>query len=149
MEYILVKVRADKQHDNGTITKCTDTYLTNALTFTEAEARIYKETSPLYTGDFEISAVSKKKYVDVFFDNQGGEDCRWYECRTNFITINEKTGAEKRTPANYLLCAPDLHMALSRFDGYMRGTLADFELIAVMETPILDVFTDNADGNAQ
>lgn len=148
MDYILVKVRADKQLDNGAITKTSDTYLTSALTFTEAEARIYKETSSLYTGDFDISAVSKKKYVDVYFDTQGqDEDCRWYECRTNFITTNEKTGAEKRTPANYLVCAPDLHMALSRFDGYMRGTLADFELIAVIETPILDVFTDT--NNAQ
>ena len=44
------KVRYDKMMENGMQKKVTEPYLVDALTFTEAEARITEEVTPFISG---------------------------------------------------------------------------------------------------
>ena len=44
--YFLVKVKYDKMMDNGVQKTVTEPYLVDALSFTEAEARITEEITP-------------------------------------------------------------------------------------------------------
>ena len=44
------KVRYDKMQENGTVKKVNEPYLVDALTFTEAEARIMEEMKPFISG---------------------------------------------------------------------------------------------------
>ena len=46
------KIRYDKTQENGSIKKVTEPYLVDALSFTEAEARIIEEMTPFVSGDF-------------------------------------------------------------------------------------------------
>lgn len=134
------KVRYDRMMENGMMKKVNEPYLVDALTFTEAEARIVEEMKPLISGDYSISSEKKTKISEIFF-NEGGD--RYYQVKVNFITLDEKTGVEKKTSTLILVQASDFENALKNFQEGMKGTLADYEIASIVETMIMDVFPMN------
>lgn len=136
-QWIKTSVRFDKTMENGAIKKVTEPYLVDALSFTEAEARIIEEVTPFISGEFTVSAVNKSKVSEIFWDASGD---RWYQVKAAFITINEKTGAEKRSKTVFMVQASDFKRAYDNFMQGMKGTMADFEIIGITETAIMDVF---------
>ena len=140
------KVRYDKTLENGMQKKVTEPYLVDALSFTEAEARIIKEITPFITGEFEIANIKKAKINEMFFDESGD---KWYKCKVNFITLDEKSGMEKKTASNMMVQAEDLQKALQGLVQGMLGTLADYEIAAITETQIMDVYPYAPDEEAQ
>ncbi|MDE6095080.1 MAG: DUF4494 domain-containing protein [Muribaculaceae bacterium] len=131
------KVRYDKMMENGTVKKVNEPYLVDALTFTEAEARIIEEMTPFISGEFSISAVKKTKVSEIFFDDSAD---RYYMVKVNFITLDEKSGVEKKSASFILTQASDLEGALSRFKEGMKGTMADYDIASIVETPLMDVY---------
>ena len=63
------KIRYDKIMENGAIKKVTEPYLVDALSFTEAEARIIEEMTPYISGEFSVSAVKRTKISEIFWDD--------------------------------------------------------------------------------
>ena len=131
------KVRYDKMMENGTVKKVNEPYLVDALTFTEAEARIIEEMTPFISGEFSISAVKKTKVSEIFFDDTAD---KYYMVKVNFITLDEKSGVEKKSASFILTQASDLEGALSRFKEGMKGTMADYDIASIVETPLMDVY---------
>lgn len=136
-QWIKTSVRFDKTMENGAIKRVTEPYLVDAISFTEAEARIIEEVTPFISGEFTVSAVKKSKVSEIFWDETGD---RWYQVKSAFITINEKTGAEKRSTAVFMVQASDFKNAYDNFMQGMKGTMADFDIISITETSIMDVF---------
>ena len=135
--YFETKVTFDKMMENGTVKKTTDSYLVDALSFTEAEARTIEEVTPFMSGEFTVKACKRTKIAEIF--NLGAE--RYYLAKVAFITIDEKTAAEKRAVSQILVGASDFTNAIEEFNDGMKGTMAYFELVSLAETPIMDVFT--------
>lgn len=131
------KVRYDKMMENGVPKKVNEPYLVDALSFTEAEARIIEEQTPFISGEFSVSAVKRTKISEIFRDDTAD---RWYMAKVAFITIDEKTAVEKRTVSQILVAGSDFDSALNNFKDGMRGTMADFELVSLCETPLMDVY---------
>ena len=123
------KVKYDKLSENGQQKTVTEPYLVDALSFTEAEARITEEITPFISGEFKVSAVKRTNTAEIFWDENGD---RWYKVKVNFITIDEKTAVEKQT-ANYIMVqAADFKTAYENFVAGMKGTLADSEISCCM-----------------
>lgn len=131
------KIRYDRMQENGSVKKVNEPYLVDALTFTEAESRIIEEMKPFISGDFSISAVKKTKISEIFFDESGD---KYYMVKYNMITLDEKSGQEKKVAIFTLVQAADFDDALANFRSGMNGTLADFEIVSITETMIMDVF---------
>lgn len=131
------KVRYDKIQENGTNKKVTEPYLVDALSFTEAEARIIEELTPYISGEFDVASIKRANYAEVV---PADDADRWYECKVEFVTLDERTASEKKTASRMLLADNDLHDAMSRFDNTMRGTMADFNALCIKETPIMEVY---------
>lgn len=131
------KIRYDKVMENGMVKKVTEPYLIDALSFTEAEARIIKEMTPFISGDFSVSAVKRTKISEIFRDDTAD---KWYLAKVAFITIDEKTGAEKKSVTQMLVAGSDFKNAFDNFMDGMKGTLGDFELVSLNETPLMDVY---------
>ena len=131
------KVRYERMTENGTVKKVNEPYLVDALTFTEAEARIIEKITPYISGEFSISAVKKTKVSEIFFDDRGD---RYYMVKVNFITLDEKTGVEKKSANFILVQSSDFAGSLQKFEEGMKGTLADYEIASITETPLMDVF---------
>ena len=137
--WVECKVRYDKMQENGSVKKVNEPYLVDALTFTEAEARIIEEITPFMSGEFSISAVKKTKISEIFYDESDAAD-RFYMVKVMFITLDEKSGVEKNSASMILVQAGDFESALDRFNEGMKGSAADFEIASIAETPLMDVF---------
>lgn len=135
------KVRYDKTLDTGLIKTVTEPYMIDALSFTEAEARIIEEMKPYISGEFSVSDIKRVKYSDTFFNNSGD---RYYKAKLYFITMDEKSGAEKKTAINMLVQASELKEAIEIIESEMKKTMIDYSIAAVTETSIMDIFTYKA-----
>ena len=131
------KARFDKMMENGSLKKVTEPYMVDALSFTEAEARIIEEMIPYVSGDLTIAAVKKTKISEIFWDDSAD---KWYLVKAAFITIDEKSAKEKKQVAQYLVAGSDFKGAYDNFMENMKGTMADFEIVSINETTIMDVY---------
>ena len=130
-------IKYEKQLEEGKVAKTTERYLVDALTFTEAEARIIKEMKPFISGEFEVANINPQKYSELFWN----EKCdKWFKTKVNFIVLDEEKGVEKKV-ANYMLVqANDLKEARELLVDGMKGSQADWEIASISETKILDVY---------
>ena len=137
-QWFETKVKYDKTMlDTGAIKSVTEPYVVDALSFTEAEARITKEMEPFVSGELTVTAVRKVRFEDVLY-HEGGD--RWYKVKINMITIDEKTGAEKRSASFSLVQASEFKLALDYFLEAMKSVLFDFEIVNITEMAYIDVF---------
>lgn len=139
------KVRYDKMMENGAVKKVTEPYLVDALSFTEAESRIIEEQTPFISGDFSVSAVKRTKIAEIFRDETAD---KWYLVKVAFITIDEKTAAEKKSVSQILVAGSDFKNAFENFMEGMKSTLADFEIVSITETPLMDVYDAKLAGSS-
>lgn len=130
------KVRYDKMQENGTVKRVNEPYLVDALSFTEAEARIIEEQTPFISGEFSVSAVKRTKITEIFYDETGD---RWFLVKVAFITIDEK-GFEKKTSTLILVQASDFKGAYDNFVKGMETSMIDYEIQSITETPLMDVY---------
>lgn len=159
-------VRFDKMMENGAVKKVTETYLIDAITFSEAEERIIREITPYLSGEFDVVSIKRTKYSEIVYDkfniassadaevqkimgrNSQASNVadKWFKVKVNFVTIDEKTAAEKKTSVYYIVNAGSNKAAHETTVDFMQGTLADYEIASVVETNIMDVYVYSADG---
>ena len=137
------KVKYDKMTEDGSQKTVTEPYLVDALSFTEAEARITEEITPFISGEFKVTAVKRTNTAEIFW-KEGGD--KWYKVKVNFCTIDEKTGKEKKTPNYMMVQAIDFKDAYDVFMEGMKGTMADFEISQIVETMIMAVYQADLGG---
>jgi len=133
------KVKYVKTMENGLEKPVKETYLVDAISFTEAEKRFIEEIRPFMSGEFEISDIKRVNYSEVFFCEAESAD-KWFKCKLSFITLDEKSGAEKRSNSYALVQAGDLREAIKYLDEQMKGTIMDYQIASVTETLIMDVY---------
>ena len=118
----------------------TEAYLVDAVSYTDAEARLYQEIAA-NTPDFEITDISRMKLADVFQNENGGEI--WFKVKAMFITDDEKTGKQKKTPSIMLVNAETPKQAYERVEVSLKTALDPFEITDINTTRILDIFPFN------
>ncbi len=131
------KIKYDKMLETGMQKSVTEPYLVDALSFTEAEARIIEEMKPFISGEFSVSDIKRVKYAESFFNETGD---RYYRAKLYFITLDEKSGSEKKTAVNMLVQATALKEAVETVEVEMKKTMIDYDIASVVETAIIDVF---------
>ena len=142
--WFLCKIRYEKTTEKGMVRKVTESYLVEALSHTEAEARIIEEMESYISGDFTVSRITPAKFSDVFFCDLIPAD-RWFKCRLAFIVFDEKSGKKKKTFTNMLVQASDLRDAVNKLDEGMKASMADYIISSVSETDIWDVYSYKMD----
>lgn len=135
--WFISKVQFEKIMENGAQKKVTESYLFDALSFTEAEARTIEEVSHFISGEFTINDIKREKLSEIFF-NENGE--KYYKCKVYFITLDEKSGSEKKTSTYMLVQANSVKEAGEALSKGMEGTMADYIVGSIVETDIIDVY---------
>ncbi len=133
------KVRYERTMENGLNKKVTETYVVDALSFTDAESRIIEEMKPYISGEFDVTAISIAPYSEAFLSDKDADD-KYYKVKCEFITLDEKNGKEKKTSVHYLVQAASVECARKYTDEVMYKSMIDYNIVAVAETKILDVF---------
>lgn len=139
------KVSYDKTMDNGIQKKVTEEYLFDALSYTEAEARVIEELRPYISGEFVVADLKRARYSETFI----GSGEYFFDAKIAFITLDEKSGGEKKTTVKMLLQADTFEEAKTLLDEKMKGTLADYKLLSLSENNILDVFPYSSESNTE
>ena len=134
--WFLVKIKYEKTVEEGKIVKVSEQHLIDALTFSEAEARINEEMIPFISGEFITSNISRAS-INELFESEGS---KWYKAKVYFISLDEEKGVEKRTATTMLVQADSVKDALDVLEAGMKGTMADYEVAGINETMILDVY---------
>lgn len=134
------KVSYERQADSMGMKKVSESYLVDALSFTEAEERITKEVRPFVSvGELEVVNIRRARIAELFL-NEEAEDDRYFRAKVNFITVDEKSGSEKKTSATMIVKSDSLPNAVTELKARLDSQMASYEIAAVSDTQILDVF---------
>lgn len=133
------KIKYEKTMENGIEKKVTEAYIVDALSFTEAEARIIEEVTPFISGEYTVQDIKRLNFSEIFTSHKTADDL-WFKFKLNFITLDEKSGSEKKTSTLVLVQAADIRSAIKNLDEKMKGSMADYIIAAVNETAYMDVY---------
>lgn len=158
--YYEVKVRLERTLENGMTKKVTEQYIvSDCLSLSESEARAVDYIATFASGDFEVISSRVAPYHEIVYDqfgivsqadgeaqkllgqnrNASTDPDRWYRVKISFITLDEKSGREKRTAQNLLVNACSVNAAHDLTVEHLKGCMSDYEIGNVDETKILDV----------
>ena len=140
------KIKYEKTVEEGKVVKINEAYLVDALSFTEAEARINEEMKPFISGEFIVSNISRARIAELF-PNESEDADKWYRCKVVFVSYDEEKKVEKRTPSTMMVQAATVKDAWDGLQTGMQGTMADYEVAAITETSIIDVFKMGINGS--
>lgn len=131
------KIKYEKNAGDGKIVNVNESYLVDALSFTEAEARIIEEMRPFMSGEFTVVNIKRARISELFPSETGD---KWYRCKVFFISLDEEKGVEKRTGSTMMVQASDVKEAWDGLQEGMKGSLADYEVASITETTLMDVY---------
>lgn len=143
-DWFETKIRLDKTQEDGTQKKVTEQYVVEAMSFTEAEAKIIAELDDYVSGEFAVKNITPTSYHEIFF-SENSKDDKWYKAKLQFITIDEKTEKEKHQTIYYLVQGSSTESAQKTINEVMGHTMIDYVIVSIVETNILDVFEHTDD----
>lgn len=134
-----IKTTYERAGEKGLNTKVNEVFLVDDYTFKGVEERITQELAPMVTGEFNISKIEVKDYSEIINTDDESAD-RWFKCKVAMVLLNEITGKEKKTNLLYLVKAESVDDAIKRTHKFMEGSVVDYEIALVTESPIVDIF---------
>jgi DNA-directed RNA polymerase subunit F len=123
--------------EQGHEKKVTETYLLDAVSFGEAEKRTFEELQKMVSGEFSVRKIQMSNITEIIPSDKGD---RWFKGKVTFITVDEESGKEKRVSQNVLAYGESVDHADKVIKEAMNGMMTDFEISAIAESKILDVF---------
>ena len=138
-KYYEVKIQYQKTLEDGKEKNVKEQYVVEALSFTEAEARIIKEMTPYVSGYFDVVSEKIAPYHEILLSENSTDD-KWFVSKVGFITLDEKTAREKKQAFRYLVQAATSEIALDYTKEMLSHGMSDYSIDSVQDTPTLDVF---------
>ena len=137
MSYFIATCKYEKMQENGAVKRVSEKYLCDALSIVEADAVVTENLKPYISGDFFTSKVENSPIAEVLGDKECG---RFWLCKVAFITIDERSGKEKKTVSQWLVGGTDFNDAYEMVLREINKCMADFEVVSLAETPIKEFY---------
>lgn len=131
-----------KVNEEGVMKQTTDSFLVDAMTYTEAEARIYEAMERDVSGEFAVNNISKTNIGDLVQVEEGDY---WYKCKVSYSTVDGDSEKEIKVNTYFLVNAEDVKEAFDRVTESLNTMLVPFEIPSVTKTNIVEVYPYNAD----
>lgn len=119
--------------------RVSEPYLVQAISFSEAEERIFKEMESVISGDFNVVNVRKTNYTDIL---TSGEGEYFYKVRVKFQSIDESKGKEKSVFNTMLVLAENSKDAQEKTSTFLEKIIGGAKIVSINETKLVDVFVD-------
>lgn len=131
------------QAENGSVVKRTDNYLVNAMSFTEAEARLLTIMSE-YVPEYDLVSCAKVKITDAVFNDEAD---KWYKVQLAYVSHDADSGKEKKINEFFMMQANNINEAIEAASDRMEGSIVDWSIPCTQLTDILDVFPYENEAN--
>lgn len=128
--------------ETGLLKSVTEQYLFDAMSYTEAEARVYEELADSIQGEWTIHKITKTRILDVFTYPDGDF---WHQCKVTYSVADGDNGKEKKVTNLMLVTARDVKEAYDRIFDSLNNMLVTFRITEVKETKIVEVFPFSTD----
>jgi hypothetical protein len=140
--WFTVKVKYTKQLDNGTLKRVSEPYLLAAMTFTDAEARIYEELGTVIRGEFNVVGISRTEIHDIFAYDDADV---WYKVKITYESEGADEEKSKKIAQNFLVSAHSVKDAYDRIKESLATLMVDFQIPSITVSPIVEIFPYNED----
>ena len=130
------KINYLKQAENGTIFKKSEQYMLNALSFTEAEARLQGILEE-YIPEYNLATCAKSNINDIVIDESQEF---FFKLKVTYVSVDSDSGKEKKISENYLVQADSIKDAIEKTEVRMEGSIVEWEIANASKTTIVDVF---------
>lgn len=131
------KVKYLKIDQGGYERKINDNYLLDAVSFTDAEARIFQKMQEITSAEFQVMNIKKSNLTEII-PSENGE--WWYKAKISIITIDEEAGKEKKVNQYILVMADNIEHALKRLEEGLSYMLVPYVCTSIQLSTIADVF---------
>jgi hypothetical protein len=138
--WFTVKVKYTKQLENGAFKRVSEPYLLAAMTFTDAEARIYEELGAIIRGEFTVTNIARTDFHDIFHYEDSDT---WYKCKITYEGASEDSEKPKKVSQNFLISAHSVKDAYERMQESLSTLMVDFLIPSIIISPIVDIFPYN------
>jgi hypothetical protein len=135
--WFTVKVKYTKQLENGTFKRVSELYLLSAMTFTDAEARIYEELGSIIRGEFQVMSIQRTDFHDIFSTDRTDN---WCVVKISYITSTEESGKDKKITEKFLAGADSIEQATEVITESLSTLMVDYKIESVIMSNIVDVF---------
>jgi hypothetical protein len=130
-------VKYTKEDEKGNVKKISESYLVDALSFTEAEARLYEELGSVIRGEFQVASIAKSNLIDIFHYDDAET---WYKCKVVYSTVDENSEKEKKVTNYMLVSAHNIKQAYERLEDSLKTMLVPYSVTAINECQFMEVF---------
>lgn len=135
--WFTVKVKYTKQLENGALKRVSEPYLLAAMTFTDAEARIYEELGAVIRGEFAVTGIARTEIHDIFAYDDAEV---WYKAKVKYENFDADSEKSKKVTQNFLVSAHSVKEAYERLQESLQGLMVDFEIPSIIISPIVEIF---------
>lgn len=140
-EWFVGKIIYEAPDENGTYKKQTEECLVNAMSFTEAEAKMNKMMEGSFSNEFSVEAVKKEKVWEYKVSDNG--EGIFFKSKVLLITLDEKSGKEKKQAVYVYTQNDDIKDAIRSVEKLMNTTMSDYYIGAIVETKIESIIFDD------
>lgn len=137
MSYFIATCKYEKMQENGAVKRVSEKYLCDALSIVEADAVVTENLKPYISGDFFTSKVENSPIAEVIGDKEAD---KFYLAKVAFVTIDERSGKEKKTVSQWLIGGTNFNDAYEMVLREINKCMADIEIVSLAETPIKEFY---------
>lgn len=136
MNYLESKVKYNKGTEEGRVKRATETYLVDAMSYTEAEAKTLQELEGV-DGIF-IDSIKKSNIEEVLKQPQPIDDAKWYKAKIAVIDANP-LGVEKKTFRYLLIEGSNVDEALETLQKELGKYVIPVEIVSIGDGNIFGI----------
>ena len=135
--WFLCKIKYQKIDDHGKMNRVSETYLVDAINFTEAEKRIFEIMEKYVSGEIEVIGISRTNFTEIFNYDDGQY---WYKAKVGWSIFDENSSKETKVSNQMLVAANSVTDAFDRIAQNLETMLVPVDISAISLSLILDVF---------
>lgn len=127
-----------EQNEEGILKKVTRSYLIDAVSFTEAEAKLFEflEVAVVEGGDLIMSGAKRTKIQEVIGEVS---ETKWFDAKIVYIGLDEGTGKEKKVTVPVLIAGETVKEVCETLETEYSNMLVPYEITEVSLSSIVEV----------
>lgn len=136
--YFEVKIKHFRVDEEGRERRIVESYLIDAVSFTDAEARMYK-SAEIKKMNIVVVGITESKIEKIIIYDDGDTA---YKARIAASIIDEDSGREKRIKSTWLIFAEDINSALVGVNTALEQVLVSSQAESISLCNICEVIEE-------
>ncbi len=131
------KVKHNKEMDDGMLKQVTDAFLLDAVSYTDAESRLYEICERDIHGEFTVTQITKTNIAEVIMEEDAE---KWYKSKVVYMTVDGDSEKEVKINSYLLVSAEHVKQAYEKLEQHLNSMLVPYEIPSITLTNFLEVF---------